>query len=417
MTDEASSAKTLTRRGFGFVVVPIISLFTPLLVLPILARTATLDEFASIALGQSVGMTLALAVSWGWTVTGPADLARAPEDERLGLWLDSVRMRAIAFAALVVPTVAIAYVVDPARDVLSPAMAVALLLAGFSPAWYGIGQGQPSIVILYDALPRTIGNLAGVFLAVVFDHLYLYAGVLALTTIVPVVVLHRRLVRELGGRRIPGPRPVTMRSNFAPTMTELIAGLYSMGSTALVAGSVSSSQSIAVFSGGERFARAGAAGIVVTSSVLTAWVAEAKGAVFRRRVGVSLAVHTVLGVVGALGLGLLGPAASELLLGEDLRMSTATGFAFGLFYLGWSIETVTSRHVLAARRRTTSLLVSTIIGSAVGCVAIVIGGQQWGTTGAASGLAIGIATILLIQLPTSFAVVQAEVREHASSAS
>ncbi|GAA1723244.1 hypothetical protein GCM10009710_00070 [Aeromicrobium alkaliterrae] len=403
--------RTLTRRGFGFVAVPIVSLLTPLLVLPLLARAATIDEFASIALGQSVGMVASLALSYGWTVTGPADVARVPEHERPGLWLDSVRMRSLAFAVLLVPTAGIAYLVDPSRDALAPTMAVALLLAGFSPAWYGIGQGQPSIVILYDAIPRTAGNVVGVLLAVAFDHLYLYAIVLGLFTILPVGVLHRSLTRGLD-RAALGPRAVTLRSNLAPTLTELIAGLYSMGSTALVGASVSSPQVIAVFSGAERFTRTGAASIAVTSSVLTAWVAEAKGAVFRKRVGVSLGVHLVLGVAGALALGLLGPAMSALLLGEPLRMDTATGFAFGVFFLGWSLETVTARHVLAARRRTTSLLASTIIGSAVGCVAIVVGGQQWGTAGAASGLAIGIFTILAVQMPVAYDVVRREVREH-----
>ncbi|WP_344196324.1 hypothetical protein [Aeromicrobium alkaliterrae] len=411
MTDEVSSVRTLTRRGFGFVAVPIVSLLTPLLVLPLLARAATIDEFASIALGQSVGMVASLALSYGWTVTGPADVARVPEHERPGLWLDSVRMRSLAFAVLLVPTAGIAYLVDPSRDALAPTMAVALLLAGFSPAWYGIGQGQPSIVILYDAIPRTAGNVVGVLLAVAFDHLYLYAIVLGLFTILPVGVLHRSLTRGLD-RAALGPRAVTLRSNLAPTLTELIAGLYSMGSTALVGASVSSPQVIAVFSGAERFTRTGAASIAVTSSVLTAWVAEAKGAVFRKRVGVSLGVHLVLGVAGALALGLLGPAMSALLLGEPLRMDTATGFAFGVFFLGWSLETVTARHVLAARRRTTSLLASTIIGSAVGCVAIVVGGQQWGTAGAASGLAIGIFTILAVQMPVAYDVVRREVREH-----
>ncbi len=408
VTDDGPSTAALTRRGFGFVAVPVFSVLSPLLVLPILARTSSVDDFASIALGQSVGMTVALAVSFGWTVTGPADVARVPPAERPGLWMDSVRMRSLAFAVLLVPTAAIAYFVDPSRDLLSPAMAVALLLSGFSPSWYGIGQGQPSIVILYDAIPRAAGNLVGVLLAVAFDSLYLYALVLAVSTIVPVAVLDRACRRAHDPGTIRTGSPITMRSNLAPTLTELVAGLYSMGSTALVAGSVSSPQTIAVFSGGERFTRAGAAAIAVTNSALTAWVAESKGAVFRRRVTVSLAMHTVLGLAGAIGLGVLGPTFSALLLGESLRMSTGTGIAFGLFYLGWSLETVTARHILAARRRTASLLNSTIAGSAVGCLAIVVGGQHWGATGAASGLAIGIFTVLAIQTPIAYGVVRRE---------
>ena len=410
MTDAPSSAQLLRRRGIGFVVVPIISVFVPLLVLPILARIASVDEFASIALGQSVGMTASLAASSGWTVTGPADVARAPVPERVGLWMDSVQMRTVAFVVLLVPTASVAYLVDPSHDPLAPATAVALLLAGFSPAWYGIGQGEPSIVILYDALPRTIGNVAGVLAAAVLGPLYLYPLVLGLTTIVPVLALHRRYRREFDVGTPRTVEPITMRSNLKPTLTEFVAGLYSMGSTALVGASISSAQSVAVFSGGERFTRAGAAGITVTSSVLTAWVAEAKGSVFRRRVGVSLTVHTLLGLAGLAGLALLGPAASSLLLGPDLRMTSATGLAFGLFYLGWCIETVTARHILAARRRTTSLLSSTLVGSAVGCVAIVIGGREWGTTGAAGGLALGIGTILFVQIPVAWSVVRDEVR-------
>lgn len=406
MPDSPSTARVLTRRGFGFVVAPLVSILAFLVVLPVLARTATINEFASIALGQSIGAVATLVVSYGWTVTGPADVARADPARRPLFWIDSLRMRLVAFGVVLLPTSAIALALDPAHSWLAPGLAIATAFAGFSPGWYSIGLGQPSIVVWFDAVPKIAGNLVGVVLAASLDNLWWYAAAIAIASTVPIVVFDRRCRAEVPADLRGQRSGITWRANLAPTLTEVTAGLYSLGSTALVAGSITSARTVGVFSGGERLTRGGSAGIVVVSSALTAWVAEAHGRVFRRRVTVSLLAHTALGLLGAAILTAFGPALTALLLGDRFELDRTASFAFGVFYLGWSLETVTARHILAARRRNRVLLISTIIGSATGCVAVVVGSAVGGAAGAATGLAIGIFTVIVCQVPTAWRVVR-----------
>jgi hypothetical protein len=88
--------------------------------------------------------------------------------------------------------------------------------------------------------------------------------------------------------------------------------------------------------------------------------------------------------------------------------------ALGVFFLLWSIETMTGRHVLASRGRTRALFTSTAVGSAIGVAGIWIGARLTGTNGAAVSLAGALGFIVLSQGIHVARLVSAEKKRQAN---
>jgi len=68
---------TVLRRLTGFTLLPLLSLVTPFLLMPVIARVAGGGGWSSVVAGQAVGTFGATVVFWGWNVVGPVQAARA----------------------------------------------------------------------------------------------------------------------------------------------------------------------------------------------------------------------------------------------------------------------------------------------------------------------------------------------------
>src|SRR5690606_35063781 len=114
-----------------FAGLPFLSLVTPFLFLPILARIAGPDAWLAIAVGQSVGGFAALFVSLGYNTVGPTVVALATD--RPAVLQRSILPRLVLFVPSAVVAVAVAVVVAPGSHRLEAGiMALALTLAGLS---------------------------------------------------------------------------------------------------------------------------------------------------------------------------------------------------------------------------------------------------------------------------------------------
>lgn len=158
----------------GFTAIPLISLLTPLVALPLLARSVTVQDFVSVAVGQSVGALGALVVAYGWSVTGPAEVARCDPQQRPALWRESVRTRFLVYVVVAPAALVGARLVDPGESWLAGIVAVASLVGGMTVTWYAVGTGRPGILALYDAMPRAVGNLTGVGMVVLTGWVALF---------------------------------------------------------------------------------------------------------------------------------------------------------------------------------------------------------------------------------------------------
>lgn len=387
----------VVRRLGAFGALPLLSILTPLVALPILARSADIDQWAALGIGQSLGGLGGLVVGFGWNVIGPTEVANSTPEQRHELFRESLASRLIV-AVVAVPLVSLLAGLLPGTRAHGLAALVAFCAAttGLSLGWYAVGVGRAGLIAGYELIPRAVGNLLGAVVASQLDRLAAYPVVLVLFQVVPVAVFWRRQVGTGSGRMTLARVVRRLRSNLSAASTEVVAGAYSLGAVSIVAAS-GTTTAVATFNSGERLTRFASLGISTTANALQGWVSESSGSSFVRRIRVTFLLHLAVGLAGLVVIGGFAQELTRLLFGPELQTSRATGRFLGVFFLLWSLETVTGRHVLATRRRTDVLFVSTAIGSVVGVAAVATGASTAGAPGAAAGLAFSLFLIVLIQ--------------------
>ena len=185
--------RSLWGRLAGFAGLPMISMITPLLVLPVLGRAAGQEGWASVAAGESIGTFAAIVIAYGWNTAGPPRVALEPDPvARARFYRESLLVRG-ALALLAVPVIAVLCALLAADGYVLPTVLMGLsgAVTGLSFAWYAVGAGDPRSIAVYEAVPRVLAAAlsAGVILAT--GQLAFYP-LLALTVSLAGVVLFSR---------------------------------------------------------------------------------------------------------------------------------------------------------------------------------------------------------------------------------
>jgi O-antigen/teichoic acid export membrane protein len=297
----------LPRRILAFAGLPFLSLITPFLFLPILARVAGAEAWVAIAVGQSVGAFFALAVSLGYNTVGPAQVALAEACDRAALLRSSFRARLVILApAAVLASVIGALIAPPGFWLEGGLMALATVLSGLSSAWYMIGLGRAALIAIFEIVPRIAATLLAAVLLVTSSVLWY-----------PVLILFAAVASTVGfavwtmgwrGLLQPGSTTVaeTLRFNRSAVATELAAGAYNSLAVTFVSVTAVTAQA-ASYVVGDKLYRIGQYSVSALGNALQGWVVEDQRAHFAARARKSLLLHAALGLLGLAGFGLLGP--------------------------------------------------------------------------------------------------------------
>lgn len=367
--------KTLLLRLAGFGSLPLIASLSPLLVLGIVSRVCTTDEWAALGIGQAVGSFATVAVTFGWTMVGPPAVAAASgAQERRDLYIVSWWVR-IGAAALVVPAaVVLSVALAPSAGPLAGLMCASAALTGLSMAWFAVGVGRPRTAASFDVLPRLVALAAGAAVVVVTrDPMWLPVCAI-LGSLIAVHAFHARLLGRVvppwpGGRRI---RDAVRRS--APGAAVMSVGSVYTSAPVPVASLLAAADEVARMSSADRTYRYSLFAVSAVADALQSWVLE-RG-VRNRRQAVALIGHAGLAVVGGAGLVLLGPLASEVLFGEALSASPTVFVGYGLAFFFVCLSTPFVRNVLVPLGRARTVLAANIAGLISGAVML------WASSGA-----------------------------------
>lgn len=289
----------------------------------------------------------------------------------------------------------IAYWLAPGSvDFLAGCMAAGTALNGLTLTWYAIGTGSARSLALFEALPKFLGVVAAGILVAQTGQLLLFP--LAVGSIA-ILCMALFLAHDLMVSAKPS-RPPEVRIHANSLAIEVVAGTYSMGAPGLVAMS-SSPLGVAMFGSAHRLTGFGSVAIAALSNSLQGWVAEAStDSRFTSRCFVSLGFHGILGTTGLLVLTGFGPQLTSIIFGSHLQSDRMTTGAFGVFFLFWSLEAVTSRHVLGTLGKTRPLLAATAVGSVTGVIAVAVATPHFGPPGAAVSVAGAVALTFFIEL-------------------
>ena len=398
MTAPAGSRSVL-RRLTGFTVLPLLSLVTPFLLMPVVARVAGPPGWSSFVAGQAVGTVGATVVFWGWNVGGPVLVAQASSAvERAEVYAASLRTRYLLLV-VVLPAAALmsALVAQPGHRVDAAAMAVATALLGMSQSWFGIGAGDPWLLIWYDTLPRVVAACLGAAVVWATGLVWTYPVLLALSVAVSLVAFRRRVAPSAAG---VSPLPVSrsageLRSHLGTAGINLAATAYA--STPVPVATVAFRPEVSSpFASADAAYRLGLFSVTAMGNAFQGWTLESglDGGERRSRHRSAVVAHLALGVVGGGLFAALGPWVTAFVFGADVAAPRDVCVWYGLAFLFLSASTPPIRNLLVPAGRV-RLVLGWTLGSAVVGLALMIAAALAGlSAGVAAGMAVSEAVLL-----------------------
>jgi len=385
------------RRLTGFTVLPLLSLVTPFLLLPVVARVAGPSGWSSFVAGQAVGMVGATVVFWGWNVGGPVLVAQASSAvERAEVYAASLRTRYLLLLG-VVPAAAVvsALVAQPGHRVDASAMAVATSLLGLSPSWFGIGVGDPWLLFWYDTMPRVVAAVVGAGVVWATGFVWTYPVLLALSVAVSLVAFRRRVVAGVDGT---SPFPVSrsggeLRTHLGTAGINLAATAYASTPVPIVTVAFRPDVS-SPFASADAAYRLGLFTVTAVGNAFQGWTLEGAGGERRSRHRAAFGAHLVLGVVGGLLFAALGPWVTGFVFGPDVAAPRDVCVWYGVAFLFLSVSTPPIRNLLVPAGRVRLVLGWTLGSAAVGLVLMIGAAVAGWSAGVAAGMAVSEAVLL-----------------------
>ncbi len=378
----------LGARLAGFAGLPLISLITPLLVLPVLGRVAGDRGWASLMAGEAIGTLAAIVVAYGWNTSGPPRVAlTADVAARARLYRESLVVR-VWLAVAVAPVVVLlsVLVATPGYRSASALMGIAGTVTGLSFAWYAVGAGDPRSIAVFEAVPRVVAAAVSAGAVLVTRELAIYPVLAVGASLAGVVLFSRRVLAA--DPTVPADRPRLRRllvRDRAIAFNDIAGGAYASVPVPTVQ-TVSAPAPAAAFASADKLYKFGLYVPITLANAFQSWTVEGPAHDRARRLRVALGAHVGVGLVGWAVLAALGPWASATLFGDEVTAARSACVWLGAAFVLVSARISMTRHVLVPAGRIRVVVVSTVAGALVGLVAIVSLTVALGPVGAAMGL-------------------------------
>ncbi len=382
-----------------------LSAISPLLALPLISRAAGPEGFLNIATGQAIGTLAATLILFGWNIRGPVQTARSSRPQDI-FWA-SLFARGLN-GAIVLPALAVVAVLatTEGQALLTVVAALAFAWQGFSIAWYAIGTGSPGVALVFDTLPRILGNIVGGVLAFALTMPLLYPAVLLGTSILALVTFALRNAHTASWSPVQAWH-AAIGSYASQWRSATTGALLTFSETApLTALGVAGSPAAVGFAPFDRVVKYGYIGVYMVSNAVQGWVSSAPGALGRQRMRRAVGLHGMLATALGLGFALLAPPLVPIILGPDFRLGTATAVFGGVALAAMTMTTVFGLCVLMPSGRENAYLRSVVVGAVIVLPAVLLGAAWWGVTGAAAGVAVVQCAVLATMTPPAIAALR-----------
>jgi len=388
------------RRLTGFTLLPLLSLVTPFLLLPVVARVAGPSGWSSFVAGQAVGTVGATVVFWGWNVGGPVLVARATSPEaRAEVYAASLRTRLLLLSGVVpVAAVVSAVVAAPGHRLDAAAIGGATSLLGLSPAWFGIGVGRPWLLFWYDTLPRVVAAVVGALIVGVTGAIWAYPALLALSVVASLALFRAQVTPSASGSDLtpwPVRRSATeLREHLGTAGINLAATAYA--STPVPVATLAFRPVVSSpFATADTAYRFGLFAVTAMGNAFQGWTLEPGVAARAARHRAAMLAHAGLGLLGGVVFAALGPWATGLLFGAAVAAPREACFWYGLAFLLISASTPLVRNLLVPAGRVRLVLGWTIGSAVLGLAGMLVAAVLGWSAGVAAGMALSELVLLL----------------------
>lgn len=403
-----ASRKKGAYRLIGFLVVPALNAVMPFLVLPALTSAFGAAGWATVAVAQSLGTAGSAVTELGWGLTGPQRVARQSTRNRQAFFLHVMVTKFIAAlpaAALLAP---VAYLLTSAYRWEAAALTALGCMGSMMNAWFFIGTGKPSKIVIADSLPRLIPLATCAVLLGYGWPISTYVWTMAIVTfLVPLTGLavvgvgpHSRSL--LTGRAIR----LSFLAQRSALTGRVLSSTYIGLSITLV--SIANPGAVALFAAAERLQRMALTVLQAVPNMLQGWVGKPPLREDRlHRAYRGLVINVVVGLVSGIGFSLVAPFASELIFSGVATVPHHIAAMCGLLILIVCTSRVTGGITLVVLRRTEGIALSAFVGCCVGVPAILVFAWMLGPLGGVLGQVIGEIAVLAVQV----AVIRRRLRE------
>ena len=394
----------------GFVLVNVLPSAAILLALSVVARRSSVEQWAALGVGGSVGGLVGLVVLFGWRLAGPVPVARSDTAQRRVLYAESLADRTLLLLSGLVVAAAVSAALAPESRGVAVTMAVAMCLTGLTSTWYFVGTGDPWACLRDEVAPRVLLTVAGALVVLVGAPVVTFPVLLAVGFAAGAAVVTRAVLPDGAWRLVASSFSTSrrrLREQSTAAASDILAGGYTVASVGVV-GAVAAPGVTAAFSAGDRLFRASLIPVSALASALQPRVARESGSAFRREAGAALWRHAGLGVLGLAFLSLLGAPACRLLFGDVGRIPTTAGVGYGVAFAAVALNSSLARHVLVPLGRTRAVMLGTLAGTVIGLAGMVMGARRDGVAGAVWGMAAGeVAVVVVLGLAAAHHVLTA----------
>ncbi|WP_187264933.1 hypothetical protein [Homoserinibacter sp. GY 40078] len=368
-----------------------------ILLVPALVTAIGPHAWSSVAVAQAVGGLGAAVLLFGWGVTGPALVARADTAARHQRNLESIRVRSALTPPVVVATSLCCIALTPEHMGLAVLGCLTTLVTGLSAAWYFLGTGQSWLVLLFEGLPRSAGNLAAIGLALSTNDGQLALGASVAGALLGAVggtlYVHTstRRHREVRARR---SLVSLLREGFNGVSASIVNSVY--GAAPLMIYAALPTSGLTVFTLVDKLVKQALSGFGPIANALQGWVPAAQESDLWRRIRIAAAVGAAAFIGATVTLASTGTWVLGWLSGGTITVDWTAGAAAGLLIGLSSMELVLARSCLIALGATRAMSVATLWTSIAGLTLMAGAAVSIGPVAATLGLAIGVAARVLV---------------------
>jgi O-antigen/teichoic acid export membrane protein len=397
--------RSLPVRIALFAIGPALSIVVPILTLPAISANFGSSGWASIAIGQSVGVAASIVIELGWSVAGPIQVAREDSKGQAKAFRRSLVERGCV-TMLAIPLLGfVIFLIGPSFSVEAYLTSAAMALGGMSAAWFYVGTGASLRMLLLDSLPRVVSSVAGAALLMNGAALiFLPITQLVASVVLPFVPLVW-LPKAANGRSVGfwSQLALTWGSQGAAFVTRVASSAYVALPTALMA-LVAPVGQVATFAAVDRVGRTSLAALAPFNLALQGWIPGSDGDERLRRMKVALWLSTTLALGTFFGFWLLAPWVIHMLFAGEVAPDNMTILAFSVVVSCVVLSRCTGIQCLAVLGRTWTTAGSTVAGLAVSVPAVLFLGYAYGAVGVAWGIAATELTVLGVQVFALFRI-------------
>ncbi|CAG7599468.1 hypothetical protein [Rhodococcus opacus] len=379
--------------------ISVIAMLSPFMLLPVVARTSSIDEWSAFVVGQSIGSMGGSAILYSWGFSGPTLAARMRGVRLVELYNDSLVGRLVISVVSCSCAGLAAALLVPQDAGIAILVAVAIAVnAGLTPSWYFIGMNRPRGLVAYETLPTIAVTAVSASLLVLGAPLWVYPLLLMSVRLVSVSWLAVLLNRGHGFGAFSVSRAMRLhRTEKGLAASQILASAYASGPVTIVA-AITSPAVVARFSSADKMYRPATMVLGASVNALQSWVSEHGNGKDRRRLHLALMLTGLLGIIGGLGIAVLGVPASRLIFGPDLATTPGVAIAFAVAFVAVAANSASGRLILIPAGDSRAVLLSTCAGAIVGLPLMIACGVTFGATGVAWAFAASEIVVAAVQL-------------------